>query len=294
MNFFTAWALPAIVAVIMFSMGLGLRPADFAAVAVRPRAFLVGAAAQLLLLPLLALLVIQLLGIGGGLAVGFMIIAAAPGGPMSNLLTHLGHGDTALSISLTAVISMISILTLPLIVSLALPHFMGAAAPELSLAGTVMTLSAMTLLPVLAGMALRGLWPRGAMRLEPAMRRLAVVLFLLFLVAAIWLARDLVRAHLPSLAPGILLLNLSAMTAAFLLAKSARLSPPQVIALTIECGIQNGSLAMFVGATLLGSEAMMLPGAAYGVLMFPTALLFVALVLRGERRLAKAEAEAVE
>ncbi|MFQ5346509.1 MAG: bile acid:sodium symporter family protein [Rhodothalassiaceae bacterium] len=294
MNFFSAWGLPAIVAVIMFAMGLGLRPADFAAVAARPKGFLVGAAAQLVLLPTLALAVVHALGITGGLAVGFMIIAAAPGGPMSNLLTHLGHGDTALSISLTAVISMISILTLPLIVALALPSFMGAAAPELSLAGTVMTLSAMTLLPVLAGMTLRGFWPAQAIWLEPFMRRLAIGFFLLFLVAAIWLARDLVRAHLLALAPGILLLNLSAMSAAFLLAKAARLSPPRVIALTIECGIQNGSLAMFVGATLLDSEAMMLPGAAYGVLMFPSALLFVALVLRGERRLARAEAEATE
>lgn len=287
MNIFTAILLPAVVAIIMIAMGLALRLADFAAVARAPRAVALGMGLQILVLPLLGLGVTALWPMAPELAVGLMIIAACPGGPMSNLLTHLAQGDTALSISLTALVSLVSILTLPLIVGAALPHFLGEAAPPLPLGGTILALSAMTLLPLAIGMALRAQAPALAMRIEPSARRAATGIFVLFVIAAVIREWALVRDHLPALAGPVMLLNLAAMSIAFLLARASRQPPGRSVALTIECGIQNGSLAMFVGATLLGSEMMMLPGAAYGLLMFPTALLFVGMALRGERAAAR-------
>lgn len=284
MNMFSEYLLPLTVALIMTAMGLALRPADFAAVLRAPSAVAVGLGCQILLLPAIGFVVASAWPMDPALAVGFMIIAACPGGPMSNLLTHLAHGDTALSISLTAVMSLIGIVTLPLIVSLSLPHFLGAAAPDISVAGTMFGVSVMTLVPVALGMAIRAVAPQFARALEPKARLGAAALFALLLVAAVAIEWDRVTAHLPALGPPVLLVNLLAMTGAFLIAKATANPPGRVVALTIECGIQNGSLAMFVAATLLGSEMMMLPGASYGLLMFPTALAFIAFVLRAERR----------
>ncbi|GEQ98028.1 hypothetical protein JCM17844_16650 [Iodidimonas gelatinilytica] len=291
MNIFTAYLLPSIVALIMFSMGLALSVRDFAQVVQKPRAFAVGLMSQLLLLPALGFAVASLWPMPPVLAAGLMIIAACPGGAMSNLLTHLARGDTALSISLTAVISGLSVVTLPLVVGFSLPYFMGTKAPQLSLLGTIFGLSFMTLVPVSLGMAVRACVPGFALKVEPFARRTATVVFVMFIFAAIIMEWPTVRAELPAIAAPVLLLNLAAMTLAYGLAKMVRLVPDRVIALTLECGIQNGSLAMFVAATLLGNDTMMLPGAAYGLFMFPTAFLFVVFVLRGERRLALIKAE---
>jgi len=291
MNIFTAILLPAVVAIIMIAMGLALQLRDFTEVARAPKAVALGIGLQILVLPVLGLAVISAWPMAPELAVGLMIIAACPGGPMSNLLTHLAHGDTALSISLTALVSLISIFSLPLIVGAALPHLLGEAAPPMPLGGTILALSAMTLLPLAIGMTLRAQVPALACRVEPVARRAATGVFILFIIAAVIREWALVRDHLPSLAGPVMLLNLAAMSVAYLLARGSRQPPGRSVALTIECGIQNGSLAMFVGATLLGSEMMMLPGAAYGLLMFPTALLFVGMVLRGERAAARIAAK---
>lgn len=291
MNIFTAYLLPLIVALIMLAMGLALTPRDFTALAREPKAFAVGFFCQLAVLPLLGFAVASLTGMPPVLAVGLMIVAACPGGPMSNLLTHLAHGDTALSISLTACVSGLSIFTLPLITGFALGHFMGAEAPDLSITGTIVGLSFMTLLPVSTGMLIRWRMPHFAQRAEPVARRGAAMIFVLFIVAAVIMEWETVRLHVLDIAPPVLLLNLAAMTFAWLVAHISRVRADRVVALTLECGIQNGSLAMFVAATLLQNETMMLPGAAYGLFMFPTALLFVGLVLRRDRRRIMQEAK---
>ncbi|RMF71518.1 MAG: bile acid:sodium symporter family protein [Alphaproteobacteria bacterium] len=289
MNILTAWLIPAVVMVIMFSMGLALHPRDFAAVARSPKAFALGLLAQLVLLPLMGFAVALLAAPDPRLAVGVVIIAASPGGPMSNFLTHLARADTALSISLTATTSFLSILTLPLIVSAGLALFLGSAAPPISVADTILAVMAMTLLPVSAGMVVAWLWPQTAERIEPWARRLALVCFVGLIAAAIAVDWERVVRYTGAVAPLVVLLNVAAMGSAYALALSARLPPERAIAITIECGIQNGSLAMFVGATLLHDELMMLPGAAYGVLMFPTAFAFIAWVVRRERAKAGTE-----
>ncbi|GAB4118678.1 MAG: bile acid:sodium symporter family protein [Rhodothalassiaceae bacterium] len=288
MNVFSAWLLPLVVAYLMLAMGLALRPADFLALLAAPRAALLGVLSQLLLLPLLGFLVASLGGLPPVYAAGLMIIAACPGGPMSNLLTHLAGGDTALSIALTAVMSLVAIVTLPLIVGFSLPHFMGETAPPLPVAGTIFGLMAMTLVPVALGMTFKSSLPDLAARIEPAARRMAALLFVLFLFAAVAMEWQTVTTHLPDIAPPVIALNILVMTSAFALASAARLERERRIAITLECGIQNGSLAMFVAATLLGNDEMMLPGAAYGLFMFPTALLFVALLHRTGRHVVRA------
>ncbi len=291
MNVLTAWLIPGVVMVIMFAMGLALHPRDFVAVARSPKAFTLGLTSQLLVLPILGLLVAALTAPDPRLAVGVIIIAASPGGPMSNFLTHLARADTALSISLTATTSFISILTLPLIVSLGLALFLGSEAPPISVADTILAIMAMTLLPVSAGMAVAWLWPRTAERIEPWARRIALLCFVGLIAAAIAVDWERVVRYTGAVAPLVILLNVAAMGSAYALALAARLPAERAIAITIECGIQNGSLAMFVGATLLHDELMMLPGAAYGVLMFPTAFAFIAWVVRRERAKAQAARE---
>ncbi len=291
MNILTAWLIPAVVMVVMFSMGLALHLRDFLAVARAPKAFAVGLAAQLLVLPLLGFAVAALTAPDPRLAVGLVIIAASPGGPMSNFLTHLARADTALSISLTATTSLASMVTLPLIVSAGLALFMGSEAPPISVADTILAVTAMTLVPVSSGMAVAGMWPRAAARIEPWARRIAFICFVGLIAAAIAVDWERVVHYTGAVAPLVVLLNIAAMGAAYGLALAARLPPARAIAITIECGIQNGSLAMFVGATLLHDELMMLPGAAYGVLMFPTAFAFIAWVVRRERAKARAARE---
>lgn len=287
MNIFTEYLLPLVVAVIMLSMGLALAPRDFLTVAREPKAALLGILSQLFLLPLLGFAIASMSAIPPVYAAGLMIIAACPGGPMSNLLTHLAGGDTALSIALTAVMSLVSIISLPLIVGLSLPWFMGEQAPALPIAGTILGLMAMTLAPVVLGMSLRTLAPRAALGIEPFARRLAVLLFVSFIVVAIALEWETVKSDLPAIAPPVIALNIAAMSAAYMIARLARLERDRTIAITLECGIQNGSLAMFVAATLLHNEPMMLPGAAYGLLMFPTALLFVVFSISRRRACAR-------
>ncbi len=283
MSVFTAWLIPGVVMAIMFSMGLALHPNDFLEVVRKPRAFAAGLAAQMLILPVLGFLVAWLTDPDPRLAVGLVIIAACPGGPMSNLLTHIARADTALSISLTATTSLLSILTIPLLVAGALALFVGRDAGEISVADTVLGVSAMTLLPVSLGMGVALIRPRLAERIEPWARRGASLLFVALVIGAIAVDWARVVEHFPTVAPLVVLLNLAAMVSAYALSQAARLVPERAIAVTIECGIQNGSLAMFVGATLLRDDVMMLPGAAYGVLMFPTAFAFIAWVVRRER-----------
>jgi len=292
-NLLTAWLIPGVVMVIMFAMGLALHPRDFAAVARSPKAFALGLVSQLMVLPVLGFLVAALTAPDPRLAVGLVIIAACPGGPMSNFLTHLARADTALSISLTATTSFISILTLPLIVSMGLALFLGTAAPPISVTDTILAITTMTLLPVSAGMIVAWLWPQAGARMEPWARRVALVCFVGLIVAAIAVDWDRVVAYTGAVAPLVVLLNVAAMGSAYVLALAAGLPPERAIAITIECGIQNGSLAMFVGATLLHDELMMLPGAAYGVLMFPTAFAFIVWVVRRERAKARAAGESL-
>lgn len=272
--------LPLALAFIMMSLGLGLTAADFSRVVARPRDFLVGAFSQVVLLPLTAFLLVTLWPLAPELAVGVMIIAAAPGGVTSNLLTRFAGGDTALSVSLTAVISLVSIVTVPVIVVLAMARFGGAAAADLSITGTALKMFAIVAVPVAIGMALRRVFPDFAKRAEPVARRISGILFVLVLAGAIAENSDNVITYFAEAGLVTLVLNIVMMAIAFVVALLAGVRRPQRIALSLECGLQNGTLAIAVVATLGLASSYAIPAATYSLLMFATAILFTIIVAR--------------
>lgn len=279
-NIVTQVFLPISLAFIMFTLGLALTLADFKRVAVQPKDFLIGAVSQMVLLPLVAFGLIHVWPMDPVLAVGIMILAACPGGVTSNLLTHLARGDTALSVSLTAVISLLAVFTLPFIVGGSIVYLMGDEAPRLDIGQTILGVFVITTVPVAIGMAVNALRPAFAGRFERIARHIASVLFVIIVLGAIYSERANIVDYFIQAGPVTLALNLAMMLIAFGLATGFRLGIRQQTAITMECGLQNSTLAIFVGATLLENRAMIVPGGIYGLLMFVTAGAFLAWSLR--------------
>jgi BASS family bile acid:Na+ symporter len=281
MGFVTDVLLPLSLAFIMFSMGLALVLDDFKRVVTGPKAFAVGALAQMVLLPLVGFSIVSVWPVTPAIAVGVVLIAACPSGVTSNLLTHLARGDTALAISLTAVISIASVVTVPVIVNLALAQFLGiTSAVELPIARTIVSIFLITTVPVAIGMAVKH-WRGGfADRFEPIARKVATVLFIVIVLAAIYQERANVVGYFAVAGPITLVLNVVMMAVGFYLARLFMLNRAQSIAISIETGIQNATLAIFVATSLLRSTEIAIPGAIYGLLMFVTAGVFVVMVRR--------------
>ena len=280
-NIVTQVILPISLAFIMFSLGLALVFDDFKRVVKQPKDFFIGAVSQVVLLPLVAFGLVSIWPLDPALAVGVMILAACPGGVTSNLLTHLAKGDTALSVTLTAVISVASVLTLPFIVGFSITHFMEAGtAPKLDIGETVIGVFVITTVPVVLGMMVKRFAPRFAARFEHIARHVATVLFVLIVLGAIWTERANIVSYFIQAGPVTLALNVIMLALAFGLGVLFKLGPRQRTAITLECGLQNSTLAIFVGATLIGNTAMIVPGGIYGLLMFVTAGLYIAGALR--------------
>jgi BASS family bile acid:Na+ symporter len=272
--------LPAILAFIMFSLGLGLTPFDFARIVRQPRALLVGMLCHFVLLPLICFGLVKAVGLTGAFAVGFMILAACPTGTTSNLLTYIARGDVALALSFTAVASVLTIFTLPLIVSWSLAHFAGTsqavAVPVATMMGQIFLMLG---LPVALGMGVRHAWPVQTAKWEPRATRLATLLFVVIVLAAVIRNWALLRDNFGSLAGFAVGLNVTMLVCGFLVAWLSRLSRRQSVTLGIETAIQNATLALVIASSLLKDDAMAVPGAIYGVLMYAGGLLF-ALSLR--------------
>ena len=273
--------LPVALAFIMFALGLGLTVGDFARVAKQWRDFAIGALSQVVLLPLVAFALVSLWPLPPELALGVMIVAAAPGGVTSNILTAFGRGDVALSISLTATISLLSVVTIPLVVAFSAAWLLGdEAVAGVSVAGAAVGVFVIVTVPVLLGLATRRFAARFAARFEPQARRISALLFVLVLAAAIYQERDDVVDYFARAGLVTLALNLAMMALAFLLAAAFASGPRQRIAIAIECGLQNGTLAIAVATLLFGGGAAVVPAATYSLIMFATALLFVAMLRR--------------
>lgn len=280
-NIVTQVFLPLSLAIIMLSLGLALVVDDFRRVVVQPWAFAVGAFGQMVLLPAVAWALASLWPMDPVLKVGVVLLAACPSGATSNLLTHLARGDTALAVSLTAVVSVASVFTMPLVVSFAIVTFMAVGeAPEISVARTIAGVFLVTNVPVAIGMAVRRYAPDLAQRLEPPARNLAAGLFVLIVLGAVYSERANIVGYFAQSGLAMLTLNLAIMALAWGLASATGLDARQRIAVVIECGLQNGTLAIFVAVTLLGNTAMMVPGGIYSLIMFATAGGFLYLVLR--------------
>jgi len=265
----------------MFSLGLGLTPADFVRIVRQPRALLVGVICHFILLPLVCFAMIKVSGMAGVFAVGFMILAASPTGTTSNLLTYLARGDVALALSFTAVASVVTIFTLPLIVSFALDHFAGAAQTVRAPAGMMMgQIFVMLGLPVALGMFVRHQWTARALRMEPTATRIATVLFIVIVLGAVAKNWTVLRDNFGTLAPFAIALNLLMLAIGFGMARLARLARQQSVTLGIETSVQNATLAMVIASTVLKQDQMAVPGALYGVLMYAGGLLFAWLMRR--------------
>lgn len=267
--------LPASLAFIMFALGLGLTPPDFARIVRQPRALFLGVLCHFVLLPLACFAMLRLAGMTGVFAVGFMIIAACPTGATSNLLTYIARGDVALALSFTAVASLLTIFTLPLVVSFSLQHFAGTSQAVSAPVGAMMAqVFVMVGLPVVLGMIVRHRWTTWALRAEPIATRAATALFVLIVMGAAARNWALLRDNFATLAPFAIGLNLVMLFGGFLVAWMARLSRRQSVTLGIETAVQNATLALVIASTVLKQDAMAIPGAIYGVLMYAGGLLF--------------------
>ena len=271
-----AVALSLGLAFIMFSLGITLRPDDFRLAVLQPRALLAGAIAQVLLLPVVALSLVLLFGLRGELAVGVMILSGCPGGVTSNLFTRFARGDVALSISYTALASVITAVTLPLLLIGASQILMPGLDPSISTLGLSLRMLAIATLPVLIGVALNVRNPGLCRRMSPWCDRGSNALIALVIVASVVSQWSLFQANLIVLGPVLLLLNLLMLAIGLGVGQALALPRPQVTTLSIESGFQNGSVGIVVG-TLLAGEATTgqlpiysLPSAIYGVLMLFT------------------------
>jgi BASS family bile acid:Na+ symporter len=267
--------LPLGLAFIMFALGLGLTAEDFRRIVRQPLALLVGMLCHFVLLPLVAFALVKMAGITGAFAVGFMLVAACPTGSTSNLLTYVARGDVALAVSFTAVASVLTIFTLPLVVSFATQHLAGSTATVVVPVGTIMAQVFLLLgLPVGAGMVLRHFAPARALALEPHATRIATVLFVLIVAGVIAGNWNLLTDNFTLLAPLAVTLNLTMLAIGFAVAWLARLPRRQAITLGIESAIQNATLALVIATTVLHDQAIAVPGAVYGVLMYAGGLVF--------------------
>lgn len=267
--------LPLALISIMFGMGMSLTTADFRRVFQSPRATLLGLSCQLIGLPILAFALILLFRLPGDLAVGLMILAACPGGPTSNIITHLCRGDTALSVTLTAVSSVITVFTIPVIVGFAIGHFLGAdGAVVLPFLTTVAQLIVVTLVPISLGMWLNTLRPGLCRRMAGTVNVVSLIFLALVILAAVLREKDL--AHQISLAgPAALALNLGSLGLGLSAAAAFRLTRPQGISISIESGIQNGTLALSIALGLLDSSRIAMPAVVYSLLMFASGAVMI-------------------
>ena len=279
MNIVTDVILPLALAFIMFVLGLGLTGADFLRVAKQPRDFLVGCASQILILPIIAFILVKIWSIAQELAIGVMIIAAAPGGVTSNLLTSFAKGDVALSISLTAIISLLCVFTIPFII-LTSVEFLETSGVDsnISLIGMARDMFLIVTVPVILGMLLRKVSYKIATKFEPLAKKISIFLFILVLLGAIAAERENVVSYFAQAGLITLVLNIVMMFVAYYVAQLLASGTKQKKCITIECGLQNGTLAIFVATSVFGGGMYVIPAATYSLIMFATSLIFIYLV----------------
>jgi len=279
MNIVTDVILPLALAFIMFVLGLGLTGADFLRVIKQPRDFFVGALSQIILLPIIAFILVKIWSIAPELAIGVMIIAAAPGGVTSNLLTSFAKGDVALSVSLTAIISLLCVVTIPFIVLTSVELLGGSnITQDISLFGMSRDMFLIVTVPVILGMLLRKFSSGVALKLEPIAKKVSILLFILVLLGAIAAERENVISYFAQAGLITLILNVVMMILAYYVAQFLASGTKQKKCITIECGLQNGTLAIFVATSIFGGGMYVIPAATYSLIMFVTSLIFVYLV----------------
>ncbi len=266
---------PICLALIMLGLGLGLSVKDFTRILRVPKDFFIGFFSQLLILPIVALAVALILDLPSSIAVGLMIIAAAPGGVTSNVLTKFADGDVALSISLTAIVSLISIISVPFVV-INSADFLGVEiAKDISITGIALKMALVVTVPVIVGMVMRGLAENFISSKINIINKLTGWLFVV-VFAAIWIEeKDNILNYLAQAGLAVLILNVIMMTLAYFIAKKFVSGIAQQKCIALECGLQNGTLAVFVATLMFDEVTYMIPTAAYALIMYITGFIFI-------------------
>ena len=268
--------LPFSLAVIMFGMGLSLRIEDFKRILIYPKAVGIGLLNQLVFLPIIAFGIANLFELPAELAVGLMILAVCPGGATSNLITHLAKGDAALSITLTAFSSVITVFTIPFLVNYSIGYFIpGGEAQQLEVVGTVVSVLVITIIPVILGMLVFAKLPKLAAKLDLPFRRISAIFFVIIVVAAVLKEKENLVRYFVEAGPAALALNVATLALSFGTARLFKLPFRQGLTIAIESGIQNGTLGITIAATLLMNSVMTIPSAIYSLIMFGTAALVI-------------------
>jgi bile acid:Na+ symporter, BASS family len=281
-NVTTTVLLPVALGVIMLGLGLSLTIADFKRIIVYPRAAAIGLGCQMLILPAVCLGIAHAFDLSPPLAVGLMLLAASPGGATANLFSHLAKGDVALNITLTAVNSVLSLITLPLIVNFSLEHFMGEGRSIPLQFSKVMQVVAVVLIPVAIGMLIRARKPTVANKLDKPVRILSAVFLVLVIASAIAKQRGDLGEYFQQVGLAALAFNLASLFVGFVVPRIFRVETKQAIAIGMEIGIHNGTLAIAIATSpqLLNNSVMAIPPAIYSLIMFVTATLFGMFVAR--------------
>ncbi len=261
--------LPLSLIIIMIGLGMALKVSDFKRIALHPKAAAVGLGNQIILLPLVGFGLATLFGLSPVWAVGLMLIAACPGGPTSNLITFVSRGDTALSITLTALSSVVTIATIPLILTLSIAHF-GVGADEIAspVGEIIVQIIAITAVPVTIGLLIRHFKSDFAERMKKPVRIASAIIFLVVLAAVIIEQRQVLFDYFWALSGVTAALNVATMALGFLTARLVALNMRQSITISIESGIQNGTLAIVIAMSILGASDIAVPPAVYSLLMF--------------------------
>ncbi|TVP53873.1 MAG: bile acid:sodium symporter family protein [Halomonadaceae bacterium] len=261
--------LPIALFIIMMGIGMTLSMRDFKLVAAYPRGIIVGTIAQIILMPLVAVALIAIFNVTPGIAVGLMIIAGCPGGTTSNLFVLLSRGNVALSIVLTVLATLITIVTLPLLTNFALKYYMGAEESiTLPLDQTIGMLAVLVLLPVLSGMGIRSRYPRLAQKAESAVSIFGGIVLAVLVVGLLFGVRDQIVDLMRQAGPATAMLNLSGIALGMIASRVSGLSQRESLAVAMELGIKNSTIALLITLTLLESSTMSIPAAVYGVIMF--------------------------
>jgi len=272
---FTQVLLPAILGVIMFGMGLSLVKEDFVRIAKVPKSVAAGLLGQLILLPLFAFALVVAFSAPVEIAIGLMILAACPGGTTSNLISHIARANLALSVSLTAITTVICVITTPLLIKFSINHFTQSDAIEFSLIGISVKLVILLLVPISLGMLLRHLFSKAARRAEPFFRHFSTLFMLMLIVVIAYQEREMMQASFPDIFYITFSLNIGATVMGVLLAKAFSLSKKDGLTLGIEIGTQNASMAMLIAITFIENSAYSIAAGIYGVTMYVGAFLLV-------------------
>ena len=270
---------PIALALIMLTLGLGLTTSDFTRVIKRPKDFLVGLICQVILLPIIAFVLIKILNVQSALALGVMIIAAAPGGVTSNILTKFANGDVALSVSLTAIISLLSILTVPFIVIKSADLLdINYLSKEISMSGISIKMFLVVTLPVVIGMLIRKFAQNFIIKRTALIEKISLTLFIIVFIS-IWLEEwDNIIMYISRAGIITLILNVTMMVLGFYVAKIFASGIEQRKCISLECGLQNGTLAVFVSTQIFDDIIYLIPTASYALIMFVTSIIFVLLL----------------